>query len=199
MKQLLLAILLLFQVNSFAQKFEINPYAGFTFGGQVIAEDGKLDFHSSANGGLNLAYFFNDKHGVSFDYTLQSTQVDVWYTAVSNDKDVVDINLSWFQVGYIYNTNFKKLEPFVGFYIGGTYIKPRETQMYPATIFSLSGFAGIDYDLTETFGFRFTGKFLYPAGFSKELEYQSKINGQRTKFESNFVQGSLNLGIFFRI
>ncbi len=199
MKKIILALILLFSLSSFAQHIEISPYGGFTFGGKILADNGKLAFHSSAHGGLNFNFFLNDNHGIYVDYMLQTTKVDVWHTDISNDKDVVDINLSWYQLGYIYKTTYQNFYPFAGFSLGATYIQPRETQMYPTSVFSLTGFAGLDYNFNDYLGLRLTGKFLYPAGFGNELEYQSGIAGDPIVFKSNFVQGSLSLGIYFRI
>jgi hypothetical protein len=166
----------------------------------MLADNGKLKFHTSGNAGLNFNYFVNEQHGMYIDFSMQPTKVDIWQTDYSNDLTTVDMNVAWYQLGYIYKPNLtKKLKPFVGFSLGSTIFNAKDDVLSTGAVFSITGFGGINYELTDVFGLQLNGKFLYPAGIGKNIEYQSAIGGNPVIFNNKLVQGSINLGVYFKI
>lgn len=149
---LILGFLLIGAQPMLAQRWTVSPFAGYRFGGSLenSVTGNKVTVDDNLSYGLELDFDPMDS-GLKFAllYSHQDTSADV-QSLVPNSK--IDLDVDQIMVGAIQELYDDKFRPFVGAYIGATYMRP--SGFDEALRFGFGLTVGMNYYITKHFGVR---------------------------------------------
>lgn len=199
-------------VSAQSARFEISPYLGYRFGGNLHAgtvnqptlpglED--LTFKEGLNLGLAgtvrlhegiLMEVFGERMGSKLEVENDTSQtawppidVDIWY---------VHAGVNW----EVNNSYEAPLRPLVGISLGATVLDPGESDRSSEARFSVGILLGVKYFPGDTFGFRLHGRFLTTYLANGGTLFESADGSTYTIPETTYMsQFDISAGVVFPI
>ena len=141
-------------------KIEVTPFYGYRFGGQFenYNTGEKYTLSSSASYGFTVDVPTSDETKVEVLYSRQATDLDV---NGLNGKEQITVDMTYYHVGALYQpSDDEKVQPFVGFTIGATHMKPHTPDTSSETAFSFNITGGVKFHFSERIGIRLDGRLL---------------------------------------
>ncbi|MCK5572641.1 MAG: hypothetical protein KAJ12_07760 [Bacteroidetes bacterium] len=152
------------------KKFEIVPYAGYFFSGNI----------NTAVGTLNVKDSYN--YGLIFDVAVhREVQLELSWSQSENDVEFINsfgvltdkfkVSTNYFQIGANYAMGRKNVRPFGVFTVGAVYFSPSQGQDPTVRYedewrFAMSFGAGVKIYLSESIGLRLQGRLMFPLYFT---------------------------------
>ena len=163
-------IFLIFSISTFAQfkrqQFEITPFIGYLFTGNLQTLDGELKIDNSLDYGAALDIRLSDDLLVELLYNRMDTEVALKKEFYNTTEYLFDMSVEYFQAGAHVETETGQFRPFAAFTIGGTRFKPKQKNYNEDWKFSFTAGGGIKYYFTNNLGVRLQWRFLVPVYFS---------------------------------
>ncbi|MBD3872765.1 MAG: porin family protein [Acidobacteria bacterium] len=121
---LVLTTVLLAPTAAMAGEFEITPFLGYQFGGDVTTfyqgEYHDVNINSSENWGLVLSLGLSPMTQIELLYSTQDTEADA-----DRFEDSLGLRIDYWQVSMLWNFDpDSQIQPYVVFGIGGTWLRP---------------------------------------------------------------------------
>lgn len=201
MRRLLFAFLLLLPGAAFAQGkgFEITPTAGYRFSGSVTAFDDNGHRESR-----DLKVNEGGAYGVSFDIPLgyrwqlellanrQSTSFRLDRGLFSSTTSLGDVDLSFYQVGLLYNFGRGQVNPYIGASLGIAHIEPKLTNFEAQDRFAGTITGGVKVFFSRNVGLRLEAR-----GYWASIDTGINTGGHRSNNNTNeaLYQGEGSAGL----
>jgi hypothetical protein len=152
------------------KKFEITPYGGFFFSGNVNASGGSLNVKDSYNYGLILDIAVQREVMLEFSWSQSENDVEV-INRLGVIEDRTKVNTTYLQVGANYAFGRKNVRPFGVFTLGAVYFNPADGTSTRITYddrwsFAMSMGGGVKIYLSESIGIRLQGRLMFPLYFT---------------------------------
>lgn len=176
---------------------DLTPFAGFTWGGTIFAEDSRLfrvdaEAESAANLGLSLGIPVGD-NGMKIELMASRQMTDLQTTnggLFSGGRDLADIDVTYLHAGLLFPFSASRnVTPFFVVSAGIANIDPDVAGASNESRFSASAGAGVKVPLTNNLGLRLEGR-----GFFTATEEDDNCSFCEDR---NFYQGQVNLGLVF--
>ena len=149
-----------------AQRFEIAPFAGYKFGGDVPVQSDRpvvrdvewVKFSPSLAYGVNAAYNLNENFALEFLWSRQPTKAKAWLRGGYQVLENVDVNLDQFIGAVVYNfrDSYARARPFLTFGIGALRGSGNHTAETKPT-YHIGG--GLKLFINDNMGFRFQARW----------------------------------------
>jgi opacity protein-like surface antigen len=140
-----------------AGEFEITPFFGYQFGGDVTTyyqgtfRDVNID--DSENWGLMLNLGLSDFTQLELLYSTQDTEANA-----KRFDDSLALSIDYWQLSLLWNFNpYAQISPYMVFGIGGTWLKPEGFSS--TSKFSGNAGGGVKIFLSDRVGVRLEGRF----------------------------------------
>jgi hypothetical protein len=186
------------------KKFEIVPYGGYFFSGNI----------NTAGGTINIKDSYN--YGLIFDVAVhREVQLELFWSQSENDVEVVSslnllkdkfkVSTSYFQIGANYALGRKNVRPFGVFTIGAVYFSPSPGQTSNYTYsdewrFAMSFGGGVKIYLSDSIGLRLQGRLMWPLYFTGGgLYFGTGGGGFGVGAGIPVVQGDLSAGLIIAV
>jgi opacity protein-like surface antigen len=148
------------------QQFEIAPFIGYLFTGNLQTLDGELKIDNSFNYGMALDIRISDDLLIELLYNRTDTGVGLRKEYYNTTDYLFDMSVEYFQAGVQVETETGQFRPFAAFTIGATDFNPKESNYENDWKFSFTAGGGIKYYFTDNLGVRLQWRFLVPIYFS---------------------------------
>ena len=185
----------------YTQSIDIIPYSSFQWGGKVKFYDGQVKFHESANYGIAMNINTPRATAIQLEYMRQPTTIDVWEYGIFEDwYERYDVNMDWYQLGFLKQLPQGNLVPFGGISLGVVHFNARTNEVDDQVRFSLTGQIGLKYYITDKIGIRLHARMLMPVqwgGFG--FYFGSGGSGTTVGAGSEIIQGDVGGGLVFRL
>jgi len=159
MRNLALTVLLLVPSAAFAQgAFEIIPFGGYRWGGDVSAQDldlyhAEVDVDSGECYGLDLEIALGPGFRLQLFADRQSSRF-VDEDIAGRQVSLGDVDLTYYHLGLLYQWNPGRVKPYVGGSLGVAMIEPDQPPMADRDKFSTSVGGGFKVYLADHVGVR---------------------------------------------
>lgn len=148
------------------QKFEIAPFVGYLFTGNLQTLDGELKIDNSLDYSAVLDIRLSDDLLIELLYNRMDTEVALKKEFYNTTEYLFDMSVEYFQGGVQVETETGQFRPFAAFTIGATYFNPKDSNYETDWKFSFTAGGGIKYYFTDNLGVRLQWRFLVPIYFS---------------------------------
>jgi hypothetical protein len=148
------------------QQFEIAPFVGYLFTGNLQTLDGELKIDNSLDYGAVLDIRLSDDLLIELLYNRMNTEVALKKEFYNTTEYLFDMSVEYFQGGVQVETETGQFRPFAAFTIGATYFNPKDRNYETDWKFSFTAGGGIKYYFTDNLGVRLQWRFLVPIYFS---------------------------------
>jgi len=140
--------------QSHTDRFEITPFAGYTFGGGFndSESNASVSLADSADFGLILNFREGPNTQWEIFYSLQQTDAEV--SGVSTVTAPLDINVHYLQGGGTYQGDGDKVRPFLALTVGAAHFDVKETGFDSDTFFAFSIAPGLQVNPSGRLGLR---------------------------------------------
>jgi opacity protein-like surface antigen len=154
---LVLTTVLLLPTAAMAGEFEITPFLGYQFGGDVTTfyqgEYHDVNINSSGNWGLVLSLGLSPMTQIELLYSTQDTEADA-----DRFEDSLGLRIDYWQVSMLWNFDpDSQIQPYVVFGIGGTWLRPDGFSSLSRFSGNFGGGAKIFF--SDNIGLRLEGRF----------------------------------------
>ena len=154
---LVLTTVLLAPTAAMAGEFEITPFLGYQFGGDVTTfyqgEYHDVNINSSENWGLVLSLGLSPMTQIELLYSTQDTEADA-----DRFEDSLGLKIDYWQVSMLWNFDpDSQIQPYVVFGIGGTWLRPDGFSSLSRFSGNIGGGAKIFF--SDNIGLRLEGRF----------------------------------------
>jgi len=158
-----IAFLLLFSIVALApaateaREFEITPFIGYQFGGDVTTyyenQYQDVSVNSSENFGLVLSLGLSEMTQLELLYNTQDTSVDS-----NRFDDSLGLNIDYWQLSLLWSFDpYSQINPYVVFGIGGTWLRPDGFSSTSKFSGNIGG--GVKIFFSDNVGVRLEGRF----------------------------------------
>ena len=162
-------LLTIFSYSAFAQykrqQFEITPFAGYLFTGNLQTLGGELKIDNSFDYGAAFDIRISDDLLIELLYNRADTEVGLRKEYQNTTEYLFDMSVEYFQAGAHVETETGPFRPFAAFTIGATYFNPKDHSYEGNWKFSFTAGGGIKYYFTDNLGIRAQWRFLVPIYF----------------------------------
>ena len=154
---LVLTTVLLAPTAAIAGEFEITPFLGYQFGGDLETfyqgEYHDVNINSSENWGLVLSLGLSPMTQIELLYSTQDTEADA-----DRFEDSLGLKIDYWQVSMLWNFDpDSQIQPYVVFGIGGTWLRPDGFSSLSRFSGNIGGGAKIFF--SDNIGLRLEGRF----------------------------------------
>ena len=154
---LILTTALLAPTAAMAGEFEITPFLGYQFGGDVETfyqgEYHDVNINSSENYGVVLSLGLSPMTQIELLYSTQDTEADA-----NRFEDSLGLKIDYWQVSMLWNFDpYSQIQPYVVFGIGGTWLRPDGFSSLSRFSGNIGGGAKIFF--SDNIGLRLEGRF----------------------------------------
>ena len=154
---LVLTTVLLAPTAAMAGEFEITPFLGYQFGGDVETfyqgEYHDVNINSSENWGVVLSLGLSPMTQIELLYSTQDTKADA-----QRFEDSLGLKIDYWQVSMLWNFDpDAQIQPYVVFGIGGTWLRPDGFSNTSRFSGNIGGGAKIFF--SDSIGLRLEGRF----------------------------------------
>jgi len=167
-KTILVFLLLLFLLYSSAsaqyrrQQFEVAPFAGYLFTGNLQTLDGELKIDNSFDYGAALDIRLSKDLLIELLYIHSEPGVSLKKDYYTVADFLFDMNVEYLQGGLQVETESGAFRPFAAFTIGAIYFNPKDYSYKGSWQFSFTAGGGVKYYFTNNLGVRAQWRFLVP-------------------------------------
>jgi opacity protein-like surface antigen len=158
-----IALLLLFSIVALAptvteaREFEITPFIGYQFGGDVSTfyqgQNQDVSVNSSENFGLVLSLGLSEMTQLELLYNTQDTSADA-----KRFDDSLGLNIDYWQLSLLWSFDpDAQINPYVVFGFGGTWIRPDGFSSLSRFSGNIGG--GVKIFFSDNIGVRLEGRF----------------------------------------
>jgi len=158
-----IALLLLFSIVALAPtaadagEFEITPFIGYQFGGDVSTfyqgQNQDVSINSSENWGVVLSLGLSEMTQLELLYNTQDTTADA-----NRFDDSLGLNIDYWQLSLLWSFDpYAQINPYVVFGIGGTWMRPDGFSSLSRFSGNIGG--GVKIFFSENIGVRLEGRF----------------------------------------
>ncbi len=156
-RALVLTTVLLVPTAAMAGEFEITPFLGYQFGGDVETfyqgEYHDVNINSSENWGVVLSLGLSPMTQIELLYSTQDTEADA-----QRFEDSLGLKIDYWQVSMLWNFDpDAQIQPYVVFGIGGTWLRPDGFSNTSRFSGNIGGGAKIFF--SDSIGLRLEGRF----------------------------------------
>lgn len=201
---LVAAAALLAPMVATAQTLELTPTLGYRWDG-VLSEDSNelfdedMEIDSSMSFGLHLGVLLSDHSQIELIASRQQSSFgdDLLFDP---DPDGVDVDVTYYHIGYLYQWTPGNLRPYVAGSVGMTSLDPDVAGVSREEKFSVSLGGGIKVMASEHVGFRLDGRFFWTdTGSSGHRDWHDWDDCDDDCWELNeeLVQHELKVGVVF--
>lgn len=163
---LVLAIILLCSVDTYAQKVEITPQYGYQLGAKYNYYGGYLKLHDSDQYGLTVGINASDDVTVEFMWAQQNSKVSVKDAIFyPKETEISDIQANHYQLGAIHMFGYSDARPFAGLSAGWSTWNPEDSFLDSHTTFTLGISGGLKYFFSDRIGLRLQTQLLIPMNY----------------------------------
>jgi len=165
MKKISLLFLVVFALGSSparAQKVEITPFYGYTFGGGLDVVRGRLSIPASGAFGFTFDVRVSDDVMFEFLYSRQDTELKFQPGGVGAKEELFDMAVEYYHGGGLIEFGDEQVRPYVALGAGVTRFAPKPEGVNTEWRFSASFGGGVKILPSEHIGFRFEGRILVP-------------------------------------
>ena len=156
--------------SSFAQyrkqQFEITPFAGYIFPGNLQTIDGEMKIQNHLNYGLTIDIRTSEDLFIEILYDRTDTEVRFQPEYFDSTKTLFNASIEYFQAGAHIEVETGPFRPFAAFTLGATHTNPDKNNVNSDLKFSFTAGGGIKYYFTDNLGVRLQWRFLIPIYFS---------------------------------
>jgi len=150
------AALILTASSATAREFEITPFFGYQWGGDVETfYQGRyenVDINDGENWGIMLNIGLNDAMQIELLYNTQDTGADA-----RRFDDTLDLNIDYWQVSMLWSFNpYETVNPYIVFGIGGTWMRPEGFSSLSRFSGNVGG--GAKFYFSDRIGLRLEGR-----------------------------------------
>jgi opacity protein-like surface antigen len=154
---LVLTTVLLAPTAAMAGEFEITPFLGYQFGGDLETfyqgEYHDVNINSSENWGLVLSLGLSPMTQIELLYSTQDTEADA-----DRFEDSLGLRIDYWQLSMLWNFDpDSQIQPYVVFGIGGTWLRPDGFSSLSRFSGNIGGGAKIFF--SDNIGLRLEGRF----------------------------------------
>ena len=153
---------------AFAQRFEVTPFAGYRFEGEIESRDfdeDRFDFEDNDSQGLILDIAVNESAFVEIYASAQETTLQD-DRGFFGDQPLFEIDINYWHIGGLYQFEIGEgVKPFVVATLGVTELKPQAAGLSGESFFSVGVGGGVKLMLGRNVGFRFEAR-----GFTTVLD-----------------------------
>ena len=154
---LVLTTVLLAPTAAMAGEFEITPFLGYQFGGDIETfyqgAYHDVDINSSGNWGVVLSLGLSPVTQIELLYNTQDTEADA-----QRFEDSLGLKIDYWQVSMLWSFDpDSQINPYVVFGIGGTWMRPDGFSSESRFSGNLGG--GVKIMFSDTIGVRLEGRF----------------------------------------
>lgn len=159
----IIVLLVLFTVDTQAQKVEITPQYGYQVGAKYNYYGGYLKLKSSDQYGLTFGVNATDDVTVEFMWAQQNTEIRIQdFQFFPQETELTDVVVNHYQIGAIHMFGYGDARPYAGLSAGWSTFKPEENLYNDTTTFTLGISGGLKYFFTERIGVRIQSQLLMP-------------------------------------
>ncbi len=205
MKKIKLLILItLFPTFLFSQGFEIVPFAGYMFGGNIKYVQGKLKINDGMNYGMSILVPVQELVDLEFNYTRMDSDASFRsYAGYGGDYPDIDFNsvgTNYIQIGGIskFYRQSTKAEPFGSFSLGATWFNSSNVE----TVWRFSATVGLGVKImfSDRVGIMLRGRLMMPMSFAGTSFYFG-TGGSGLSMNSYVapLQGDFNGGLIIKV
>jgi opacity protein-like surface antigen len=144
------------------QQFEIVPFSGYLFTGNLQTLDGELKIDNSFDYGVVLDIRLSNDLLIELLYIHSETSVSLKKEYYNTSGFLFDMNVEYLQGGVQVETEAGAFRPFAAFTIGATYFNPKDYTYSGNWQFSFTAGGGVKYYFTNNLGVRGQWRFLVP-------------------------------------
>jgi opacity protein-like surface antigen len=165
MKKAGLLLLIVFALSSspaWAQKVEITPWYGYTFGGSLDVVEGRLSTPASGAFGFTFDVRVSDDVMFEFLYSRQDTKLRFQPGGVGPKEDVFDMAVEYYHGGGLIEFGDETARPYIALGAGVTRFAPKPEGVSSEWRFSASFGGGVKVLPSDHIGFRVEGRILVP-------------------------------------
>ena len=153
---------------AFAQRFEVTPFVGYRFGGEIENADfqeERFDFEDDNSLGLILDIAVNENAFVEILVSAQETTLQD-DRGFFGDQPLFEIDVNYLHIGGLYQWKIREgVKPFVVATLGVTDFEPQAAGLSGESFFSMGIGGGVKLMLAKNIGFRFEAR-----GYSTVLD-----------------------------
>jgi len=180
-------------------KFELTPFAGYTWGGTIYADQTNVfnhDVDAASSGNIGVDFAIPLRQGFKLELMAAHQNADLTTgnggLFTPNNK-VASMDINYFQAGLQipFNTGHN-VYPFVIVTAGVANLSPNVNGVSSATRFAMSAGGGVKVPINPNMGIRFDIR-----GYVTQLGNDSACSACNYGYNSTFYQGQANLGVFF--
>lgn len=144
------------------QQFEIVPFSGYLFTGNLQTLDGELKIDNCFDYGALLDIRLSDDLLIELLYIHSETDVSLKKEYYNTSDFLFNMNVEYLQGGIQVETEAGAFRPFAAFTIGATYFNPKDYSYKGSWQFSFTAGGGVKYYFTNNLGVRGQWRFLVP-------------------------------------
>ena len=137
------------------KRFELTPFAGFTFGGSLEDEDTSEDLDFDDGDILGLIFNIREKYNTQYEFLVAFDDTSAETSDLSGITEDVDLDIEYYQLGgtYIFDAE-NWIEPYIAATLGLSRFKPDGDDFDDENFFSWSLGGGFKIYPTDRFGIR---------------------------------------------
>jgi hypothetical protein len=162
----LLGLLLMVPVLSWAQMVEITAMGGWHWSSRIQGTNAEAEFDNNANFAAYIGYQVIPKMFVEFSYTVTKTSGTV-NRSLLPDEELGDAYFHYFLIGPTNYFGQGRVQPFVTGSLGVNWIDLKDNSTYDdQVLFALAFGGGLKAYITQLIGLRLQARLLMPIDFN---------------------------------
>jgi opacity protein-like surface antigen len=181
------------------ETFELAPFVGYRWGGTIFADqtfafNRDVDVASSANFGINFALPLGDS-GLKLELMAnrQSSELETENGLFEPNNQIADIDVTYLHAGLqIPFARSRNVTPYAVVSAGLANLDPKINGASDENRFSASAGIGVKIPMSDALSVKIEGRGYYTA-----LEEQNDCTFCNYRYNQDFYQGEVNLGLIF--
>ena len=162
----IIVIIILFSIDTYAQKVEITPQYGYQIGAKYNYYGGYLKLKDSDQYGVTVGVNPNDDISVEFMWAQQNTSMSIKdYIGFPQETELSDIVVNHYQIGAIHMFGYSDARPYAGLSMGWSTFNPEEELFNSTTTFTMGISGGLKYFFNDHIGIRLQSQLLMPVSW----------------------------------
>lgn len=181
-----------------AQQWELTPFAGFRFGGDLDEdifpfEPGDFELDEGTSTGLVLGIGLS--RGLRFELTWSRQETELLESRGLFDDEIAlfDVDLTYYHAGVAYQWTLGQVRPFLAASLGATELDPDEPGLGSETRFSAAFGGGVKLMFSQRVGLRLEALL-----YATDLGGDDFCRGRQCRREEEaLTQGEVRAGLVF--
>ena len=150
-------------ISDVSAQTELFGFGGYMTFSSVSVREGDLQFKDVPDYGLGADIQLQRGISVELLWVTSQTEVRLKEYPSGFTRDLFDMNVHYFQVGSVVETNSRsKARPFFAFTMGATLFDAKDASLSDEWLFSMTLGGGGKFDLSKKLGIRLQARMLMP-------------------------------------